>query len=144
MFAHSFSGRGKCPPLIFQEGANVLPLVLGRGKCPGGKCPGVNVLHSIRGWTDRRLDGVRDVLAYRWTDEVLTDRWTDGTMTSLHLPVRRKYVQTTDRRSDCLTDKRTRKHINALYSPGKTTVLVYSRVLTRVSTYRADRLKMVG
>ena len=36
MSAHSFSGRGKCPPLFFQEGANVLPLVLGKGKCRGG------------------------------------------------------------------------------------------------------------
>ena len=46
MCAHSFFGRGKCPPTLFQGGANVrpsffqgganvLPLVLGRAKCPG-------------------------------------------------------------------------------------------------------------
>ena len=45
MSAYSISGRGKCLPLYFQGGANVLPLVLGRGKCAGeqmsggGKCP---------------------------------------------------------------------------------------------------------
>ena len=40
MSAHSFSERGKCPPLFFLGGANVLPLVLGRGKCPWGNCLG--------------------------------------------------------------------------------------------------------
>ena len=48
MSTHSFSGRGKCPPLFFQGGANVLHLVFGRANVRG-ECPGGNVLHSATG-----------------------------------------------------------------------------------------------
>ena len=48
MIAHFFSGRRKCPPLFFEGGANVLPLVLWWGKCPGGEqLFGGNVLLMI-------------------------------------------------------------------------------------------------
>ena len=40
MSAHSFAGTGKCPPVLFQRGANVLHLVLGRGKCLGANVRG--------------------------------------------------------------------------------------------------------
>ena len=54
MSAHSFLGRGKCPPLFFQGGANVLPLVSGRGKCPGRGANGreANVRLPSKGMED--------------------------------------------------------------------------------------------